>query len=404
MIEPKIVNSGLPQGVLIKRHRCPKEDNTLIGLTDIQVGSTLTIYGRHFYIYDADNFTRAFYSKHGTELNSAVEVPSDAFVKSQEQDRDTFHKLMHPMKEHMEAALGKPMNTDIERTQQFLKNDKKVLRFYCLHDDATLYGEPRPFVAHFFLADDTIEIAEVKDANNSRDGFAMLLKRTRLPIDYKTSKLDVQSIGASAENVQFYTPKELHVGGILNVYGRELKICGADSFTKQYYFENHGRTEADFPTDLLTSMDIPDEKFFIMAPPTTGYGTEEDSLGSFVYLNPKIPKEDYRKLLENEGIILRFLAKFEDPQEVDEDRTFILSYFMADDEVQVFENFSRNSGFIGGKFLEKSRQFNVKTGKYYGPKDFKVGECVTINGYNYIVADLDTYTKKFIANNPEIFT
>lgn len=39
----------------------------------------------------------------------------------------------------------------------------QVLRFFCIWDDrSTLYGERRPYVLHYFLADDTVEILEVR--------------------------------------------------------------------------------------------------------------------------------------------------------------------------------------------------------------------------------------------------
>ena len=37
------------------------------------------------------------------------------------------------------------------------------------------------------------------------------------------------------------------------------------------------------------------------------------------------------------------------------DRRFVLSYFMADDTLSIFEPPLRNSGIIGGKYLERSK-------------------------------------------------
>lgn len=42
----------------MKRHRIPKADNTYLGVDDLFVGAELPIYGRSFYIVDADKFTR----------------------------------------------------------------------------------------------------------------------------------------------------------------------------------------------------------------------------------------------------------------------------------------------------------------------------------------------------------
>lgn len=47
--------------------------------------------------------------------------------------------------------------------QQFLDHDQHVLRFYCQWDDTNnMFGDVRQMVLHYYLADDTIEIREVR--------------------------------------------------------------------------------------------------------------------------------------------------------------------------------------------------------------------------------------------------
>ena len=38
------------------------------------------------------------------------------------------------------------VTAQIESTTKFLKNDGKVLRFYCTWDDNNIFGEKRPYV------------------------------------------------------------------------------------------------------------------------------------------------------------------------------------------------------------------------------------------------------------------
>ena len=48
--------------------------------------------------------------------------------------------------------------------KQFLDHDRHVLRFFCYWDDSdSMFGDPRQMVLHYFLADDTIEIREVRN-------------------------------------------------------------------------------------------------------------------------------------------------------------------------------------------------------------------------------------------------
>ena len=78
------------------------------------------------------------------------------------------------MKEFMEKSLG---GGKVASQKQFLDNDRKVLRFFTKCDDL-------PYIVHYYLADDTVEIREVHFANDGRDSFAIMLKRQKLPHNF----------------------------------------------------------------------------------------------------------------------------------------------------------------------------------------------------------------------------
>jgi hypothetical protein len=82
----------------------------------------------------------------------------------------------------------------------------------------------------------------------------------------------------------------------------------------------------------------------IIIPPYNGYGNEEDSLSNCLRLQPKKPFKDYFKYIDNDKIILRFLARFNTKIPEDVDRRFLISFFLADDSIQVYEISNRNSG------------------------------------------------------------
>lgn len=66
--------------------------------------------------------------------------------------------------------------------KQFLEYDRKVLRFFCLWDDsASLFGDRRELILHYFLSDDTIEVKEVIPHNSGRDAMSLFLQRRKLP-------------------------------------------------------------------------------------------------------------------------------------------------------------------------------------------------------------------------------
>ncbi len=58
IVEPRIENSGIPQGKLIKRQQLPKNDlGDLWHWKDLNVGMNITVYGKVFHTYDCDKFT-----------------------------------------------------------------------------------------------------------------------------------------------------------------------------------------------------------------------------------------------------------------------------------------------------------------------------------------------------------
>jgi hypothetical protein len=402
--EPKVENSGITQGVFVKRHRVPKADNELINLDDLRIGNDLMVYGRKFHLYDCDDFSRSFFDESGVGLGGSEECPSDAFTKKNTVELTSFKKLMYPEKEFNEALAGKQMGIDIKGTQQFLKYDQKVLRFFCVWHDTMMYGESKPLIVHYYLADDTVEVMEVMENNSGRDAFPTLCTRGKLPMKYQELSSDLTSIGQNGHNpkVQFYNEKDLKIGGTINVYGRELRLLACDEFTKKFYMSNFGMTENDFPA-LQDDSPISDAPR-VQPPPYTGYGSEADSLGSFLYLIPKIPKEDFKKIVENDGLNLRWMCKLSNPSPEDRKREFVLTYYMADDTIALFEKFQRNSGFVGGKFSERKAFKNPRTGAYFTPHDMTPNTTIEVNHFKFDIYFPDGFTEKFISNNPTRFT
>lgn len=65
----------------------------------------------------------------------------------------------------------------------------QVLRFYAMWDDTnSMFGENRPYIIHYYLADDTVEVREVHKPNDGRDPFPVLIKRQRLPKTFVDKK------------------------------------------------------------------------------------------------------------------------------------------------------------------------------------------------------------------------
>merc|ERR1711902_306644 len=138
-----------------------------------------------------------------------------------------------------------------------------------------------------------------------------------------------------------------------------------------------------------------------------GYGTEEDSLGSYYSLVPKQPVKDHHKLTKFDGCTLRFLAKLNESKTQIENyqRRFIIFFFLTDDTIKVYERPLRNSGFVSGKFLERTKLRNkAKNDQWFHAEDFYVGATVLVNGYHFDLIETDKQTTDIMSDNIEVFT
>jgi hypothetical protein len=77
-------------------------------------------------------------------------------------------------------------------SMQWLENDKKVLRYFLCWETTNSSSSSRsvgggregtkePYVLHYYLADDTVEVVEVQQRNSGKDPFPRLLHRGKLP-------------------------------------------------------------------------------------------------------------------------------------------------------------------------------------------------------------------------------
>lgn len=167
------------------------------------------------------------------------------------------------MKEFLEKSLG---GGRVKSQKQFLDNDLKVLRFYSRFDDL-------PFVIHYYLADDTVEIREIHHPNDGRDAFALLLRRQKLPDSFGVNQPGQVHIGDN-----YLTWDEIEPSKPINAFGRLFRIQSVDAFTQQWFLEKQnkhfelGGIEAPKPREPKP----------LVIPPHNGFGDETDSLG-YVY-------------------------------------------------------------------------------------------------------------------------
>lgn len=202
----------------------------------------------------------------------------------------------------------------------------------------------------------------------------------------------------SLRTEDYYQPADLACGGSFVVYGRNCLIYDCDDFTKQWYAKNLGMNQTP-----VTLKKASPNLVYQAVPAHTGYGTEEDSMNGVLSLNPKAPKIDMKKMFKQDMHILRFNAKLVSTEPDDETREFIISFFCGDDTIQVYEVCDKNSGRIGGKFMERKKHTNPVTNDYYSEKDFLIGRTVFLGGFKFNLSSADNYTEKYMCDNPDQF-
>ena len=305
---------------------------------------------------------------------------------------------MNPLKEFMEAALGKRRNA-VSSTIQFLKNDGKVLRFYCKWNNPNYQqdqynNEYKLYVLHFFLADNTVEVLEIHDLkNNTRDQFPTLLKRNKLPKEYKKAVNSIANIGMNIET-EYYQVKDFKIGQMINVFGRKLLLCDCDQSTKEYYQLHFNYKEIDFQkipykevdSKIASNLSIKSQNI----PAYNGFGSEEDSLQSVLHLMPKVATKNLNKFLKLDKVKLRYLCKFTSANDDDQDRRFIITFYLADDTLSVYEKSQRNNGHVAGKFLERRKVKNPDNSNlYYKSQDFYLNATLNINSFIFTIIEED---------------
>lgn len=179
-------------------------------------------------------------------------------------------------------------------------------------------------------------------------------------------------------------------------FNRAFHLTGCDEFTRTFYAAKYGKF-FELSDIAMPEARPPVEK---QIPPYNGFGNETDTLGYIYRLVPQKPKNDFFKAVDNDKKVLRYTAKFNTRVPEDVDRRFIVSFYLADDTISIYEPAIKNSGIIEGPFLRRAKYKNVdNNNEFITPSDMPIGGNVKINGYSYSFLSCDEYTSNYLSGH-----
>lgn len=391
LIEPVVENSGIPQGQVMQRQQLQRDHQSYWHWRNLNLGMNIFVHGRVYRIVNCDEFTTNWYAKQACVLNPSEKIPADPYTESRR-----------------EAARTTKTKSDFDNLSRFLKLDRKVLRFDAIYDDRdSLFGDVRAFIFHYYVVNDTLEIREVYSKNDGRDPYPVLLRRQRVPQDrYSISDTFascVMEMSDAEVKGNWLHAQQFIVGSSLTITNRKFLIYDCDEFTRKWFKNQYNIAQP--PKITIPSGKAPNKQMEI--PPYNGFGSIEDTVQNCLSLIAQPPKKDFIKMLENDNKTLRYAASMVPIRPEDRTRRFIINYRLADDMISIYEPPIRNSGIIGGKFLEGTRISKPDCDKekpvFYGPADMSIGAVISVFRHRFIILDCDDYVLSYLQENTESF-
>lgn len=142
-----------------------------------------------YHIIDCDSFTREFLTSHGIDVGERESPPTDPYAE------------LRNIKYNPSTVLS----TKDDTRRRFLEYDGMVLSFDASWNDDC-------YQVLYFLTDDTVAIREIHTPNDGKDPVAMLLRRMRVPKNWRNPPSWHPSMELrDSEIVEYYTPRDFKV-------------------------------------------------------------------------------------------------------------------------------------------------------------------------------------------------
>ncbi|KAK0171709.1 hypothetical protein PV328_005128 [Microctonus aethiopoides] len=200
---------------------------------DLMIGQTIFIYGRSFFLYDCDDFTRKYYSKMlnieqpSRMLPANLEPPSHRKVHNQARPRTSLEK-------------GDNRKKDVVIRNIFSHPHK--LRYLASMVAIHPEDEGRDFVFEYNLSDGKLKINEIGKRNSGHRAGCFLsfmhVPKPKKRTDDDNCNYGYENTDVDDDETNYYTPEDFFIGAHINVFNHRFIIEGADIFVFQYIQAN----------------------------------------------------------------------------------------------------------------------------------------------------------------------
>jgi len=423
ILEPKVTNAGMPSGTFFRKNVMIKDDGTPLRLEELVVGGDIRMLGQEFFITDADEFTRQYFRDNlNTELLHPLPRPRPLRKDAGAQTATNLGSQLPKVKTHFGTRSTDFATTKevLDKTSRFLKYEGRVLRFQCVEvkskvppyfpelqekaADSGYYGlvasgDVKRFALSYHLSTCNIDLVvqkEIGKPDAGQDEPKLVLKKSKLPVNWRDAQ--------RGRPAHFYEPHDFSCGKVIDVYGRYFLLVNCDKFTRHVY-EEMGNPQRDVRL-------INEPKAKIVQPiPQLGdgflaIGSNEDTLAT-VYGMPKAGR-DIEKIQRNQNRLLRCKAVLLSQNPIDSSREFMITFFLEDDTIAVYEEVKRNSGIWGGNFLKRGKYMNdlpneSQQPRIFRPNDIYLGNVISFNGNDFQIIEMDNMSLDFCEHFPDEF-
>lgn len=427
--EPKLANTGMNAGRFFKRGKVEKANGEPLLITDMVLGSSVYMLGQQFFITDADVFTRDYMrDEYNTELPKAFPRPKEIRTDLGAQYATGLGVNNQTLKKNTYGTRSNNYDSTLEalqKTADFLRYEGRVLKFlavevssphkpyfphlesfidagYGINSDGVVApANAKRFALSYYLSNSSIELMVQKKTGErvkakSMDDPKLILKKSKLPKNWRDVRKGRPAV--------MYEPLDFKCGQVIDVYGRYFLLVSCDSFTRNEYL-SMGIEQTDVPL-IVEKVEEVTHPYPAMGEGFLPIGSPEDTL-STVYGMPK-PGKDVNKLARNQGRLIRCKAVMRSARPSNNNRTFVITFYLEDDTVQVIEQPERNAGIWGGTFLKRGRYQNEMPDdggvpRWFVPTDVYLSAVFKINGTIFDITEMDNMSLRFCEENPDEF-